>query len=380
MHDFTFDIENLLGRAPVRLDTESIEGFVTGKTILVTGGGGSIGSEICRQVSHFRPRCLVVLDRAETAALLVHRELFEQFPETEVIPLIANVTEGERMREVFVQTRPDVVFHAAADKHVSLIEANPAEALRNNVGGTRVVADLADEFAVEAFVLISTDKAVNPTSAMGASKRVAELYVQSLARRSRTRFVTVRFGNVLGSAGSVLPIFKEEIAKGGPVHVTHPEMKRYFMSIPEASQLVLQSAAMGQGGEIFVLEMGRPISIVNLVKNLIKLSGFGPDHGIEIVFTGIRPGEKLYEEISLSAENITKTRHPSIWVGEAVAGDSEEITAAVDRLLESASQPDPRTVRSALEKVVPEYVAWRGDEEVARRAANRATCVAPIRS
>ena len=346
----------------------------------MTGGGGSIGSEICRQVSRFRPQCLYVLDRAETAVSHVHRELLEQFPGTEVIPLIANVTERERMREVFVQTQPDVVFHAAADKHVCLIEANPGDAILNNVGGSRVVADLAHEFVVEAFVLISTDKAVNPTSAMGASKRVAELYVQSLATHSDTRFVTVRFGNVLGSAGSVVPIFKEEIARGGPVHVTHPEMKRYFMSIPEAGQLVLQSAAMGKGGEIFVLEMGQPISIVSLARDLIKLSGLRPNHKIEIVFTGIRPGEKLYEEISLFAENATKTRHPRIWVGESVVGDSKGIGAAVDRLLEGASQQDPRTLRSALEKVVPEYVAWRGDEEVARRAAIRATCVAPIRS
>ena len=228
--------------------------------------------------------------------------------------------------------------------------------------------------------MISTDKAVNPTSAMGASKRVAELYVQALALRSDTRFVTVRFGNVLGSVGSVVPIFTEEIAGGGPVHVTHPDMKRYFMSIPEASQLVLQSAAMGQGGEIFVLEMGPSISIVSLARNLIELSGDRPDHPIEIVFTGIRPGEKLDEEISLPAENVTKTRHPRIWVGESVVRDFGEIAAALDRLLENASRQDPRSLRRALEKVVPEYVAWRGDEEVARRAADRITCVAPIRS
>ena len=372
MHDFPIDIHALLGRAPVSLDTGSIEEFVSGKTILVTGGGGSIGSEICRQVSRFRPRCLYALDRTEPAV--------EQFPETEVIPLIMDVTEREKMREVFVQTRPDVVFHAAAHKHVCLVEADPGEAIRNNVGGSRIVADLAHEFSVEAFVLISTDKAVNPTSAMGASKRVAELYVQSLALRSATRFVTVRFGNVLGSVGSVVPIFTEEIANGGPVHVTHPDMKRFFMSIPEASQLVLQSGAMGKGGEIFVLEMGQPVSIVSLAKNLIRSSANRLDHPIEIVFTGIRPGEKLDEEISLSAENITKTRHPRIWVGQGVAGKSTEIAAAVDRLLESASRQNPRSLRSALEKVVPEYTAWRGDEEVARRAANRATCVAPIRS
>jgi len=299
----------------------------------------------------------------------IHRELLERFPEIELIPLIANVTERERMREVFVQTRPDVVFHAAAHKHVPLMEANPGEAIRNNVGGSRVVADLAHEFLAEAFVMISTDKAVNPTSVMGASKRVAELYVQSMAERSDTRFVTVRFGNVLGSAGSVVPIFKDEIARGGPVRVTHPDMKRYFMSIPEASQLVLQSAAMGRGGEIFVLEMGQPIPIVSLARDLIRLSGFRPDHEIEIVFTGVRPGEKLSEEISLSAENATKTRHPRIWVGKTVVSDPEAITETVNRLLENADHREPAYLRQALEQVVPEYVAWRGDEQAARRAS-----------
>ncbi len=364
------DIEDLLGREPVNLDTASIEEFVTDKTILVTGGGGSIGSEICRQVSRFRPKCLYLLDQAENAVFVVHRELIETFPGIEIIPLIANVTERERMREVFVQTQPDVVFHAAAHKHVPLMEANPGEAIRNNVGGSRVVADLAHEFVAEAFVMISTDKAVNPTSVMGASKRVAELYVQSMAAKSDTRFVTVRFGNVLGSAGSVVPIFKEEIARGGPVRVTHPDMKRYFMSIPEASQLVLQSAAMGRGGEIFVLEMGRPIPIVSLARDLIRLSGFRPDHEIDIVFTGVRPGEKLSEEISLSAENATKTRHPRIWVGKTVVRDADEIAATVDRLLDNADHQKPAALRKALEDVVPEYVAWQGDERVARRAAN----------
>ncbi len=364
------DIDDLLGRTPVNLDNESIEAFVTDKTILVTGGGGSIGSEICRQVSRFRPKCLYVLDQAENAVFHIHRELLEHFPEIEVIPLIANVTERETMREVFVQTRPDVVFHAAAHKHVPLMEANPGEAIRNNVGGSRVVADLAHEFLAEAFVMISTDKAVNPTSVMGASKRVAELYVQSMAARSDTRFVTVRFGNVLGSAGSVVPIFKEEIARGGPVRVTHPDMKRYFMSIPEASQLVLQSAAMGRGGEIFVLEMGKPISIVSLARDLIRLSGFRLDHEIEIVFTGVRPGEKLFEEISLSAENASKTRHPRIWVGKTIVHDADEISATVDQLLDNANHQEPARLRKALERIVPEYVAWRGDEQIARRAAN----------
>jgi FlaA1/EpsC-like NDP-sugar epimerase len=364
------DIEDLLRRDPVSLDHDLIEEFVTGKTILVTGGGGSIGSEICRQVARFEPKCLYLLDQAETAAFHIHRELIAKFPDLEVIPLIANVSDRVRMRDVFLQSRPDVVFHAAAHKHVPLMEANPSEAISNNIGGSRVVADLAHEFVAEAFVMISTDKAVNPTSVMGVTKRVAELYVQALATRSDTRFVTVRFGNVLGSAGSVVPIFKEEISRGGPVHVTHPGMKRYFMSIPEASQLVLQSAAMGNGGEIFVLEMGEPISIVNLARDLITLSGFRPDHEIEIAFTGIRPGEKLSEEINLTEENATKTRHPRIWVGSSSAGDADEIVKDVERLLDSVGHLEPSALRKALEVAVPEYVAWRGDENVVRRAAN----------
>jgi FlaA1/EpsC-like NDP-sugar epimerase len=357
------DIEDLLRREPVELDRGEIETFLTGKHVFVTGAGGSIGSEICRQVARFKPSTLTLFDQAETAMFHIHRELQAEYPETDLVPLIGNVTDKDRIRECLELAQPDVVFHAAAFKHVPLMEANPGEAIRNNVGGSRIVADLAHELGVDAFVMISTDKAVNPSSVMGATKRLAEIYIQSLAKQSHTRFMTVRFGNVLGSAGSVVPIFKEEIAAGGPVHVTHPDMKRYFMSIPEASQLVLQASAMGQGGEILVLEMGQPIRIVDLARDLIRLSGFRPDQEIGIEFSGIRPGEKLSEEISLSEENATKTRHPRIWVGESVLVNFDETAKAIDDLIEASDHQPPAILRRQLERVVPRYVAWIEDDD-----------------
>ena len=270
------------------------------------------------------------------------------------------------MREVLEQVRPDIVFHAAAHKHVPLMELNPGEAIRNNVGGSRLMADLAHEYGVDVFVMISTDKAVNPTSVMGATKRLAEIYVQALAARSSTRFITVRFGNVLGSEGSVVPLFKEQIAKGGPVRVTHPEMKRYFMTIPEASRLVLQASAMGKGGEIFVLEMGQPIPIVGLAEDLIRLSGYQPGRDIEIVFGGIRPGEKLVEEINLSEENATKTRHPRIWIGESAVADLKRTAASIDRLMGGLHNGSSDSLRGELEALVPEYVVWSPPTEAAK--------------
>jgi FlaA1/EpsC-like NDP-sugar epimerase len=357
------DIEDLLRRESVQLDHGEIERFLTGKKVFVTGAGGSIGSEICRQVSRFLPQTLTLFDQAETSMFHIHRELLDQYPDADLVPLIGNVTDRERVREALEIAQPDVVFHAAAFKHVPLMEANPGEAIRNNVGGSRVVADMAHETGVDAFVMISTDKAVNPSSVMGATKRLAEIYIQSLAQQSNTRFMTVRFGNVLGSAGSVVPIFKEEISKGGPVHVTHPDMKRYFMSIPEASQLVLQASAMGKGGEILVLEMGEPIRIVDLARDLIRLSGYQPDREIEIVFSGIRPGEKLSEEINLSEENSTKTRHPRIWIGESVVRDLQQTAAAIDQLIEATAHQAPANLRRQLERVVPKYTAWIEDDE-----------------
>ncbi|MBX3191400.1 MAG: polysaccharide biosynthesis protein [Labilithrix sp.] len=296
------------------LDTEAIGGSLTGRVVMVTGAGGSIGSELCRQVSRFRPKRLVLVEQAENGLFHIERALRAEHGDIALAPHVADICDTKRLETIFATERPHVVFHAAAHKHVPLMEANPGEAIKNNVFGTRKVADLSDRFGVEKFVMVSTDKAVNPTSIMGVSKRVAEIYVQSRAQVSNTQYVTVRFGNVLGSAGSVVPLFTEQIAKGGPVNVTHPEMQRYFMTIPEACQLVMQAGVMGEGGEIFILDMGEPVKIVDLARDLIRLSGFDPDRDIEIKFTGMRPGEKLFEEIAVDEENVDKTKHPKIWL------------------------------------------------------------------
>ncbi len=309
------DVDDLLGRDQVELDDQPTRELVTGNCVMVTGAGGSIGSELARQVVGLHPSRLVLVDQAEPALWAIHRELTVMDAQTDVVAVIADVCDRARMAQVFMELHPDVVVHAAAHKHVPLMESNPGEAVKNNVGGTRVVADLAAEHVVDRFVLVSTDKAVNPTSIMGATKRLAERYVQHLADSSGLAGVAVRFGNVLGSTGSVVPIFKEQVARGGPVTVTHPQMQRYFMTIPEASQLVLQAAAIGQPGEILTLDMGEPVSIVELAEAVIRLSGFEPGVDIEIEFTGLRPGEKLYEELSLSEENANRTRHAKIWIG-----------------------------------------------------------------
>jgi FlaA1/EpsC-like NDP-sugar epimerase len=269
--------------------------------------------------------------------------------------VIADICDQARMKAIFRAHRPEVVFHAAAHKHVPLMEWNPGEAVKNNVLGTRALADLASQYGVDVFVTISTDKAVNPSSVMGATKRVAEIYAQALSHHSETRFVTVRFGNVLGSAGSVIPIFKQQIARGGPVTVTHPEMRRYFMTIPEACQLVIQAGSMGTGSEIFVLDMGEPVKIIDLARDMITLSGFTPDTEIAIEFTGIRPGEKLFEELCVTEENASKTRHPKIFVGNARSVDLAEARSAIDRLAALAEAADPSAIRAALRSIVPEY-------------------------
>lgn len=348
------NIEDLLGREPVRLDTQSIASLIEGRVVLVTGAGGSIGSELCRQVIRFNPSKLVLVERAENALFEIHRELVHKGGTKGVVPCIADITDEARMRRVFSEHQPQVVLHAAAHKHVPMMEENPGEALKNNVGGTRAVAMLADEFKVDRFVMISTDKAVNPTSVMGATKRVAELFIQALSQRSRTRFVAVRFGNVLGSAGSVIPIFKEQISAGGPVTVTHPDMKRYFMTIPEASQLVLQAATMGNGGEIFVLDMGEPVKIVDLARDLIRLSGLSPEKDIEIRFTGLRPGEKLFEELSTADEMAEKTRHPKIFIGRLPAVPLDRVAQEVVKMLESANGASLRDCVDRLRALVPE--------------------------
>jgi FlaA1/EpsC-like NDP-sugar epimerase len=348
-------IEDLLGRKPVQLDEDQVNTSIRDSVVMVTGAGGSIGSELCRQVCRYAPARLVLVERFENALFEIHRELVAAYPNLTIDPQIGDVTDARRMEQVLSAARPRIVFHAAAHKHVPMMEANPGEAAKNNIGGTRLVADLADRYGVERFVLVSTDKAVNPTSVMGATKRVAEIYMQALAQRSATRFVTVRFGNVLGSSGSVIPIFKQQIAAGGPVMVTHPEMQRYFMTIPEASQLVLQAGAMGDGGEIYVLDMGEPVKIVDLARDLITLSGLRPGEDIEIKFNGIRPGEKLFEQLTTDAEHADKTKHPKIFIGRVASPGWSEAVRGIDNLLALVDGGNPDRIRLALHGLVPEY-------------------------
>lgn len=348
-------IEDLLGREPVKLDEQAILSVVRGRVVLVTGAGGSIGSELCRQICRFEPAELVLVERGENNLFHIERELRERFPGVRMHPCIADVRESARLKGIFARHRPHVVFHAAAHKHVPMMEANPGEAIKNNVFGTKVLAEVADQFGASEFVMISTDKAVNPTSVMGATKRAAEIFVQALSQRSKTRFVAVRFGNVLGSEGSVVPIFQGQIARGGPITVTHPEMRRYFMTIPEACQLVLEAAAMGEGGEIFVLDMGEPVKIVDLARDLIALSGLREGEDIEIRFSGIRPGEKLSEELSLAEEGAARTRHPKVFIGHITPHPWEQVIEEVDALIAIADDGEAGPLREALRRLVPEY-------------------------
>jgi FlaA1/EpsC-like NDP-sugar epimerase len=347
-------IEDLLGRDPVSLDADLIRSFLQGKRVVVTGAGGSIGSELCRQVAQFAPSELLLVEQAEYPLFMIQQELLRDFPELATVPVVCDICDSARVEAVFRQYHPQIVFHAAAHKHVPMMELNPGEAVKNNVFGTRKVADAADRFGSEAFVLISTDKAVNPTSIMGATKRVAEMYIQSLSQVSKTKYVAVRFGNVLGSTGSVVPIFKAQISEGRPVTVTHPEMQRYFMTIPEASQLVMQAAAMGDGGQIFVLDMGTPVKIVDLARELIRLSGFEPDVDIAIQFTGIRPGEKLFEEIAFDAEKMDRTQHEKIFIGRLSPVGMDELRRRLGLLETCTSYTSADPVREALQQVVPE--------------------------
>jgi len=349
------NIEDLLGRDPVELDMRQISDMIRNEVILVTGAGGSIGSELCRQVCRFQPRALVLVEQAENALYHVHRELRGRWPDVDIRPRIADITDRVRLDAVFRECEPRLVLHAAAHKHVPMMEWNPTEAVKNNIGGTRTLADLAHDHDCRRFVMISTDKAVNPTSVMGCTKRIAELYVQAQAQRSQTRFATVRFGNVLGSNGSVIPLFQGQIAKGGPVTVTHPDMQRYFMTIPEASQLVLQAGAIAKSGEVYVLDMGEPVKIVTLAEDLIRLSGLEPGEDIEITFTGTRPGEKLFEELSWDEENAEKTTHAKIFVGKGDPRSVDAISAQVDKLLAGVDAKTPAEVRATLRGVVPEF-------------------------
>ena len=323
------EIRDLLGRPAVNLDTAAIENFVRDEVILVTGAGGSIGSEICRQLSNYQPSQIVLLGHGENSIYAIEMELRSSYgSEIEFTTEIADIKDREKLFSIMKRYRPKAVFHAAAHKHVPLMERNPEEAITNNIFGTRNVAEAADAGGVETFVMISSDKAVNPTSVMGASKRIAEMFVQNLDKKSHTRFVAVRFGNVLGSRGSVIPLFKEQIRKGGPITITHPEMERFFMTIPEASKLVLQAGSLAQGGEIFVLDMGEPVKILDLAKNLLRLSGLSEDD-IGIEFTGMRPGEKLYEELLNDYEVRDKQIYPKIYIGKSMEVNVEEVMEMV---------------------------------------------------
>jgi len=347
------DINDLLRRDPVQLDTESLGALLKGKTVLVTGAGGSIGSEICRQVLKYGPETLVLVGKGENRIFFIENELKALATETRLVPKIADITDARRMRQVFQEFRPQVVFHAAAHKHVPLMEVNIGEAVKNNIGGTKCVADLADSFRAECFVLISSDKAVNPANVMGATKNLAERYVMALAETSSTRIIVTRFGNVLGSAGSVVPIFQEQIRRGGPITVTDARITRYFMTIPEASQLVLQAAAIGRGREVFVLDMGEPVKIIDLARDMIRLSGL-PEDSIEIVYTGIRSGEKLYEEMFFDHEETIPTSHEKLRVAYHRPEDLTEIRHIIQELTELAHGPQHQILRR-IQEFVPEY-------------------------
>lgn len=348
------EIEDLLGREPIRINTEEVLGHVGGKVVLVTGGGGSIGSELCRQLAAHHPKQLIILDIYENNAYDIQQELIRKYPELDLVVLIASVRNKERIDSIFEIYRPNIVYHAAAHKHVPLMEDSPHEAIKNNVFGTYKVAQAADRYGVDKFVLISTDKAVNPTNIMGASKRLCEMLIQSMNRNSRTNYVAVRFGNVLGSNGSVIPLFKKQIAEGGPVTVTHPDIIRYFMTIPEAVSLVLQAGAYARGGEIFVLDMGEPVKILDLATNLIKLSGYRVGEDIQIVFTGLRPGEKMYEELLMNEEGLKETANKMIFIGKPIEFDEEVFRSQLVEL-ERESMDENSDIRAAVEKIVTTY-------------------------
>lgn len=348
------DVLDLLGRDSVQVDLSQIAEYLSGKTVLVTGGGGSIGSELCRQIAGHRPKRLVIFDIYENNAYDIQQELRRTHPGLELITLIGSVRDTERVNMLFETYRPEIVFHAAAHKHVPLMEDSPNEAIKNNVFGTYHVARAADCYGTKTFVLISTDKAVNPTNVMGASKRICEMIVQTMANRSATKFVAVRFGNVLGSNGSVIPLFKRQIAEGGPVTVTHPDIIRYFMTIPEAVQLVLQAGAYANRGEIFVLDMGEPVRIDDLARNLIRLSGFTPDEDIEIRYTGLRPGEKLFEEMLMDEEGLRETANKLIHIGQPIRISEEHFLEQLAQLETACEQNSPQ-IRALIARIVPTY-------------------------
>lgn len=345
-------LEDLLRREPVSINTNEISGYLTKKRVLVTGAGGSIGAELCRQIAKMSPLMLMLLGKGENSIYEIDRELREKYPQLSLKPIIADIRDNDRMQHVFEEFKPEVVFHAAAHKHVPLMEIQPVEAVRNNIFGTKIVAEAADRVGTEIFVMISTDKAVNPTSVMGATKRIAELIIQNMNKNSTTKFVAVRFGNVLGSRGSVVPLFKKQIARGGPITITHPEMKRYFMTIPEAAQLVLQAGTMAVGGEVFVLDMGEPVKVADMAKDLIRLSGLVPQVDIKFKFTGIRPGEKLYEELLTAEEGTHATRHEKIYVANIKETDEKLLHQGLAALQQAVHNED---IIAIMKKLIPTY-------------------------
>ena len=352
------EIEDLLGREPIEVDFNLMGSYIQDSTILVTGAGGSIGSELCRQIANIRPKKLIMLDNYENNLYSIQQELIRKYGDSiKMIAVVASIREQKRMEKIFDKYRPEVVFHAAAHKHVPLMENSPGEAIKNNIFGTLNVAMLSSKYNVKRFLLISTDKAVNPTNVMGATKRAAEMIIQSLNEESKTEFVAVRFGNVLGSNGSVIPLFKKQIEEGGPVTVTHPNIIRYFMTIEEAVGLVIQAGGMAKGGEIFVLDMGEPVKILDLAKNLIRLSGFEPDVDIKIVFTGLRPGEKLYEELLMSEEGLLDTKHKKIFIGRPIDFDKNDLQKYLIELRNIVLEEDYELMEQAMKNLVPTFIS-----------------------
>ena len=348
------DIEDLLGRDPISLNLDEIMGYVSGKVVMVTGGGGSIGSELCRQIVKYQPKQLIIVDIYENNAYDIQMELERKYPELNLVVLIASIRNTKRMNLIFEKYRPEIIYHAAAHKHVPLMEDSPNEAIKNNVYGTLKIVRAADKYGVKRFIQISTDKAVNPTNIMGASKRLCEMIIQAYNQISKTEFAAVRFGNVLGSNGSVIPLFKKQIAEGGPVTVTHPDIIRYFMTIPEAVGLVLQAGAYARGGEIFVLDMGSPVKIDDMARNLIRLSGYIPDRDIQIKYTGLRPGEKLYEELLMDEEGMQDTANNRIHIGKPIDFDEKEFLVKVEELCNKASE-EVEDIRKLVQELVPTY-------------------------
>lgn len=349
------DFEDLLGREPIKLEVEGISNYIENKVVMVTGGGGSIGSELCRQIVRFNPKQFIILDAYENNAYDIQGELSYKYPGLNLKVLIATIRDKNRLESIFNKFRPELVLHAAAHKHVPLMEESPCEAVKNNVFGTMNLSECADKYGVQRFIMISTDKAVNPTNIMGATKRICEMIIQAMDNVSQTEFVAVRFGNVLGSNGSVIPLFKKQIAKGGPITLTHKEITRFFMTIPEAAQLVLQAGAFAKGGEIFVLDMGEPIRIYDLACDLIKLSGLTPEKDIEIKITGLRPGEKLYEELLMSEEELGNTRHEKIFIEQPMFYSMEELRMKLDELRKSVDSEDEEKLLDKVAEIVPTY-------------------------